>query len=482
MQVPAGSGSRGYAVPQEPQTRTGGQPRLGLLLGSAGVVVGGLVAVIVARGHGPLAGIVLLAVPVVLLGIRHPIAIFWTWLLIAPLLDEVTGGLARRAFWVLHRGLPVFALVAIVLDRQLNPGRTRRLRFGLIEWTMLGYVVVSWISIMYLSEDPRSIIVLYDRVIVPMLLFYLVRSRDFSSRQLSRLVPAAAYIAISQSVIGVLAWVAPELLPTPWLGREGQRTVGSLQLPGTYSTAILFGCIILAHYALSGSAPKRRSVLALVVAAFGFFMVFMTFSRASWLAGLVAVIGLLWLYPRKMTRLALVGVPILAIAIGVGLLSQQAEFAQDRLVARQSAAARLPMMYASIQMWQTKPLMGYGYGNFEIYDRDFQRAVAGFVPEEDRASHNVYLTILAEQGTVGILLYLAPAGLVFLATCQAWPHMARDGFTGRRLVGALWLVLGAHVVVNNFANMKSTFGLGMWWIMLGLITTIVSRPRAPIHR
>ena len=43
----------------------------------------------------------------------------------------------------------------------------------------------------------------------------------------------------------------------------------------------------------------------------------------------------------------------------------------------------------------------------------------------------------------------------------------------------MWLVVGAFVVVNNFSVMKSPFGLGLWWLALGLAATTVDRYHTP---
>ncbi|MDX1450593.1 MAG: O-antigen ligase family protein, partial [Acidimicrobiia bacterium] len=281
-----------------------------------------------------------------------------------------------------------------------------------------------------------------------------------------------------QSLIGILTWVSPGVLPSAWLGRAGERTVGSLELPGTYTAAVLFGAILLVHYAFTASPTRRRTIISLAAAGLGFLMVFMTFSRASWLAGIVAALGLIWLHPKRMTRVVVVAIPILLLAIGAGLLAQQSQYAEARLNSNQTAIGRLPVMYAAVQMWQAQPLFGFGYGNFDRFDRDFQQEVAGYIPEADHASHNVYLTVLAEQGGVGILLFLGPPALAMAATVRAWRRLPPDAFVGRRLAGSLWLILTVHFVVNNFANMRSIFGLGMWWFLIALVLELVERPAA----
>jgi hypothetical protein len=45
----------------------------------------------------------------------------------------------------------------------------------------------------------------------------------------------------------------------------------------------------------------------------------------------------------------------------------------------------------------------------------------------------------------------------------------------RRFVAGLWLIVASFYLVNNFSVMKSSFGLGLWWITLGLVGTTVGR-------
>ena len=139
------------------------------------------------------------------------------------------------------------------------------------------------------------------------------------------------------------------------------------------------------------------------------------------------------------------------------------------------------MAVASLRMVEERPLFGWGYENFDRYDRQFQSSVADLVvPEKDHASHNVYLTILAEQGLVGFALYISPALWWLALTPSALRHMPRAGFFSRRLLVSLWLVVLAFVVVSNFANMRVVFGVSLWWVLLGFIGTIVARYR-PSH-
>ena len=273
--------------------------------------------------------------------------------------------------------------------------------------------------------------------------------------------------------------INPGVLPEGWLGREGSRTVGSLEHPNVYGTVVLLCGALLFHAASSipGWRRSRRIVVGAGVV-LALVMVFLTYSRASWLAGVVVVVGLAFLYPRVVVRGGLAVGLAAVLLVGSGLVFGQTETAAQRLASAETALSRLPVVVGSIKMFQEKPLTGWGYGNFDLYDYQFQGQFGELVvPEKDHASHNLFLTILAEQGIFGLLLYLAPLVYWLIATRAALRAMPSTGFISRKLLIVLWLVLAAIFVVSNFSNMRVVFGLGVWWMTLGLIGSLVERYR-----
>jgi O-antigen ligase len=227
------------------------------------------------------------------------------------------------------------------------------------------------------------------------------------------------------------------------------------------------------HAALSNESRNVNRLLFAGAFLLAVPAVFFSFSRASWLAAVVAFLGFTYLYPKFMTRLALITLPVVLIVAG-GLLADQLEYASSRLNSDQTALSRLPVIVASLNMFEEKPLFGWGYGNFDLYDRQFQERVGDLVaPEKDHASHNLFLTILAEQGITGLFFYIAPViGLLGL-TIKRWRLLPTEGLWSRKLLLIFWLVIAAHIVVNNFSNMRIVFGLGIWWMTLGLIGSLL---------
>lgn len=450
------------------------------LLALGGAAVGAaVIAYLVAAGVWYLAVAALLVIPGVVVLYHRPMLAITAWLVLTPLVVVSDSAAARKVYWLVHRGLPVAAVIVVVLAAKAAGTRRTLPRLGLPELLMAGYVVATLISISYTSADAgRQVIQLYDFVIAPMLLYLFVRLLEPDERQVRGIAAAVVFVLLVQTFIGLLSWVAPAVLPSEWLGKVGERTVGSLRSPDVYGTTILFCGVFLLQI---GAARRRRSISAagLFFLALALTMGFMTFSRASWVATVVVLLGTLFVYRGLASRLAVMAFPLVLLAAASGLAAQQVDHARERIespVSRESALSRLPVVYASIRMFEAKPVAGWGYGNFDRFDRQFQRPVGNlFYPDKDHASHNVYLTLLAEQGVIGIVLYLGPAGVLLARSIARRRRLPHDGLLDTRFVAGMWLVIAAHVVVNNFSRMQVPFGLGIWWLTLGLVATVVER-------
>lgn len=445
------------------------------------LTVGGalVMAILSTEGLWPLGLVLLAAPPAFIILHRYPFAAIMLWLLVTPFLIATDGGILRRAYWVVHRFLPPLAIAVVALSAALRVHKRSLPRLLPGDLAAVGYVVACLLSILYLNEQTgTAIIYMYDHIAVPVCLYLLVRIIGPRERDLKWLLPVVIFTLLTQSAIGLLSWSAPGLLPDAWLGRAGLRTTGSLVSYSVFSAAVAFCGLYLLHAANSLQWSRKVHHFLVLLFLLAGFMIFFSFSRGSWLAGLIILSGLFLIHRRSMIQIAMVALPLLLLLFGTGLLADEAEFARQRFFSEQSeesALSRLPVVYASLRMFQEKPLFGWGYENFDKFDYQFQRRVGNLInPDKDHASHNVYLTILAEQGMLGLILFLTPMFAALVMTLKAWPHFPVEGFINRELLFSLWLVIVFHVVVNNFSNMRIEYGQGMWWLTLGLIVSLTA--------
>jgi O-antigen ligase len=449
-------------------------------LGAAGAS-GVAIAYLSTQGYWYVAVVLLLLTPAFVILQRHPLVGVAVWMVLTPLVVATESSAIRQIFWVIHRTLPPVVLLLVVAGSISGASSRRLTRLGLPELLMGGYVAASVLSLMLTSDAfGPGLVLLYDRVVMPMCLYLIVRLLEPTSHDLRWLALVALCTLAVEIPVGVLTIASPGSVPEIWLV-GAQRASGTFGDPDTYGTAMILCAVILLH---AGTVTTRRGIHLLYL--FGFtaamIMVFLTFSRANWLAGLVAFVGCLWIFREKIGSLVLAAPLVLAGLLAIGVLQGPLSFAQERLESsrsRESALARLPVGLAATRMFAAQPITGWGMGNFDAYSRPFFDDVANIASaEKDHASHNLFLTIAAEQGLIGLVLFLGPTAIWARRSTRAYTHMPTSE---RQLLAGLWLVIAAFFVVNNFSVMKSAYGLGAWWLSLGLVASIVDRFRPPAH-
>jgi O-antigen ligase len=349
-------------------------------------------------------------------------------------------------------------------------------RFGRAELVMLCFLLLIAGNIILLTpQEPvaKQFIRFYDRLFVPFCIYWLIRLVEPGERDLRRLAWAGAFVVLTQVLIGLMGWFKPGLLPDYWLNREGQRTVGTLGNPAVYTSTLLFFGIIALRYAIVARDALTRAVF---VGIFGlaYVGVFFSFSRGSWLGGLLVWIGMMALYPKLFRRLTIAGIVLGAIA-GVTLLSSVLTFADTRLQDTDTAQGRILGANTQINMIEARPFFGWGYYSYDTYDEQFKQRVGYIAVRQDQTSHNQFLLIMAEMGVAGLVLYLFPAVWWLLLSAKVMRRLPEGGFHSWRMVAMLWLLILHHFVVNNFMEMIESylFGTTIWWMALGLISALL---------
>lgn len=449
------------------------------LIGSA------LSALLIARGRWMVVLLLLAAVPMFLVIQRFPLAVMAVWLVAIPFLNRVEDdSVEKLLYWVVHRTLPLATLVVVVLSQITRTGNRRLGRLGWPEIFMLAYLVASVLSIIYGSpaNPSEEIRHLYDRVAVPMILYVLVRLLRPKTSALEVLSYILLFILLTQALAGLASWIVPGALPENWLIRQGERTTGSLGHANVFGIVALAAGAIFLHVSQFVDGWRRK--VAVVVLAASMAMAILSFSRASWLAALVVLVGLLIAYPRVVAKTMMLGVLSIGILLSVTGGGWIGGYLEERVYSQgseQSALSRLPVVLASVRMIEAKPLTGWGYGNFNRYDFQFQSRVGDlFVPRNDHSSHNFFLTLGAEQGLIGLGLYVFVAFYWLLRTPRAMARLKSDEMFGRRFLIILWAIIAGHVVVNNFFHMQSPFGFAVWWLSLAMIGNLVTQSTSSV--
>ncbi|MBA3688937.1 MAG: O-antigen ligase family protein [Chloroflexi bacterium] len=433
----------------------------------------------VANGYWQVAVAAAVAVPFVVVVLRTPFAGLLAWLLLVPYFLEQLTVDVHPAVWALHRiGVPTLLVLMIVnhtLGIRPSPFRLRGYDLALVL-----FLVAGTINILALAPIPsRMIAAFYDQLAVPIMFFWLIRAIGPRRSDINLLVLVGIWTIAVQATIGILSWVAPSVLPAQWLGRAGERTIGTFSGPAIYTiTLVLFA--LLALYAAMSTVDMRKRLLLVGIVVAAQLGVVLSLSRGSWLGAGLAMLGVGLVYRRQISGFA-IAAALLALILGLGPVGGLASVAQERLTTVDTIEARIATDDAAVRMIRDQPLTGFGYGNFERFDERYKQRVGDIPLILGGSAHNTYLNMLAELGIPATLLYLSPPMFLVVLSYRLWRRQRRSTLVDWRFISILWLAILDQFVVNNFLEIihSSLWATSLWWLTLGLIAAELERLRPP---
>lgn len=202
---------------------------------------------------------------------------------------------------------------------------------------------------------------------------------------------------IFQHSIGLNFLGEPELLSgarglasVEIFGRKFIRAYGTFSHPNIFSAYLAFSLIFIAYY----SVKLRRNHFLIGVFVVCFIALFLTFSRAAFLA--LFLVFLFTIFWKKFKKFKFKSWFVCCLILVFGLvffLNNAASLVNERLM----------LMNVSWKMFFDNPF-GVGVGNFTDVMQNF--AGNKLLPWNFQPVHNIYLLILNEIGWFGLLVFL----------------------------------------------------------------------------
>lgn len=225
------------------------------------------------------------------------------------------------------------------------------------------------------------------------------------------------------------------------------RSVGPFEHAPLFGTVI--GMLLPIHlYFVATIRSNLGKVLLGVSFLVGLAGLYFTYTRGSWLAGIVAIVVTVWYNRRAYLRYfvpVLVLAPVLAVAV-IGVA--QDKFMKERLENEDTVGSRFGTAVTVLRVWRDHPLFGVGYYQFQnVRDQYIQpveipgMAPIRFIQFRHNSIHDIYLGPLAETGLFGMGLQFAIYYLVWRAFRQ---HLRRRA-TGGEFENLISPVLGGMI-------------------------------------
>lgn len=199
---------------------------------------------------------------------------------------------------------------------------------------------------------------------------------------------------------------------------------------------------IIAVFTAGKSLSARATALDKVILALAALTLLLTFSRASWLAALLAFVYLFWQKKRLLTGLSLV---MLGTLLLVSLLPWPASEGTN-IWRTKSLEQRVVSWRQGARVWIRHPWIGVGFDNYHAAVKEFEpSAAASDVSHSRHAPDNSWIFLLATTGMVGTVLLVPPL----------WPTVRK----APRLWQSIFLAIAVHSLLNNTLFYSPLLGL-----------------------
>jgi O-antigen ligase len=379
-------------------------------LAAAGLLVVSLLAVLIQRLPEALPLLVTAALP-----FRVPIAA-----------DGRTVNLLIPLYVVVAAGIVVRLLAALRARGEGEPstgsppardGADPAIRW--LQWVLLGAVALYVLQIAY-SPDRAKAAENVAFFYVPFgLLFVLLRDMPWTSRLLLRCLGLLVAIAILLAGVGFVEYSRKSLFLNPKLVAANQydnyfRVNSVFFDPSIYGRFLILVMIAVTTVVLWGARREAQiGALVLTWLLAGLVTSFSQSSIAALLLGLAVLAAWRWDLRRTVYASAavlLLGAAVLALApssLHFGLKGKGGS-------AQNASNGRTSLIEGGLELFADRPLQGFGAGSFEREYKRHSKASQATEQNATSASHTIPITVAAEQGLIGLAVYVALLVLAFV--------------------------------------------------------------------
>ncbi|HET6508917.1 MAG TPA: O-antigen ligase family protein [Baekduia sp.] len=328
-----------------------------------------------------------------------------------------SGGSTSNLLVPLYVVVGAGALAYVVPRIWGEKGDERERKATMLEWLLALTVVVYAIQASYSDDFDKAL----ENVVffyVPFALLFALLARIEWSRELAvRVLAVLVGLAIVFACIGFVEYETRHLLLNPKVIASNQFEdyfrVNSLFFdPNIYGRFLAIVMLGVATVLIWSRTPRNvyGSAAVLVVLWAGLVLTLSQSSFAALLLGLLVLAGARW-SPRWALGVGAAALVIGALFVVVAPSSVRLDLNSSKS-ADTATSGRYDLVKGGLDLFADKPLAGYGSGGFS---RAYRRQEKGSAEKAVSASHTIPVTVAAEQGIIGLSLYLMLLVVAFTA-------------------------------------------------------------------
>ena len=272
---------------------------------------------------------------------------------------------------------------------------------------------------------------------------------------------------VAAFVAGAAISVAYGIAVPPAAGAtDVQRASGTVGDPNEFA-AVLVAALPLA-IALAAGRDWSPALRALGAAAAGLSVagILLSVSRGGLVALIAMAVAGLCLAGRWRAKLLLI-VPLVFLASVGYLLATPA--ALQRVTSSNGGTGRTDLWLVGWRMVEARPVLGVGAGNFQQASIHYLLRPgllnrSDLIASTDKVAHNTYLTVLAELGLIGALMFFALIVLALACGVRAARLFARRRDDTMEMLTRGWLI-GMVGTLTADVFLSAEFSKQLWLLL-----------------
>ncbi len=300
--------------------------------------------------------------------------------------------------------------VAHLIPRWLNRGASEPRSPITLEWLLLGAVVLYGLQGIYSTDHTKAAENVAFFYVPFGLLFMLLRDVCWTRELILKCLGVAVALAVVFAGVGFVEYYRKTLFLNPKVVAADQYDnyfrVNSLffdpSIYGRFLAMVMIGVTAVVLW----SRRRRETLLGAGVLAWLLVGLITSFSQSS-IAALLLGLAVLAAYRWDVRATVYVTGALVAIALVVVLLAPASlHFGLKGTGGSTSNATsgRTKLIDGGLELFADRPLYGYGSGSFET---EYKRHGDATTANATSASHTIPITIAAEQGVIGLAVYVA---------------------------------------------------------------------------
>ena len=361
--------------------------------------------------------------------------------------------LSFSRFIIAFMGIAMLAKAAVGRFRFVTP----------LGWADVA-IVLTLLGIMSsapLADSPTGVLQnTLSRFLTPMVLYFFARNFVRSREDLQKVLYAILIFGVLASLYAVYEYTTGHIL---FVSKE--TSVEDLNTAYTASLRLIrgllgrsgnFGRVLastipVSFYLFFEQKQARLKLLLIAAIALQFFVLFISYNRASWYAVLISL-SIIQLFYAQFRKLYILIVLVAGLALWATWDQiNESTVVQERVDHRtENFNGRTPRWQAAYNMWKEKPIRGWGPDAFK--ERSGQFRIDGSSSNfRDGAIENDYLSLMVETGLLGLIPYLLfllvplfnSIYLFFLARSPDW-----TGFVKADTITIYWCAIISFLITS----------------------------------